>query len=163
MTPADLLDQAERLIAAPPKRPRQVDLRRAVSAAYYALFHQLTGDAAGLYAGEAGNHARLRRTFDHSDLLRAAAEFKKGSSPRVLQLTPGPGLRSVAEAFAELYYSRNRADYDLSTSFSKQEALLAIDRCRTALTDWQDVAARDEGRLFLGSFTQWKVWDRTRP
>lgn len=37
----DLLRQAERLAKLDPKRPRQANLRRAVSSAYYALFHFL--------------------------------------------------------------------------------------------------------------------------
>ena len=41
----DLLSQANRLAAASTGRPRQADLRRAVSASYYALFHLLIGDA----------------------------------------------------------------------------------------------------------------------
>ena len=41
----DLLDQASRLAVQEPRRPRQASLRRAVSAAYYALFHLLV-DAA---------------------------------------------------------------------------------------------------------------------
>lgn len=41
----DLLNQARQLATHEPRRPRQASLRRAVSAAYYALFHLLV-DAA---------------------------------------------------------------------------------------------------------------------
>ncbi len=38
---ADLLDPAEQLAQLDPRRPKQANLRRAVSSAYYALFHLL--------------------------------------------------------------------------------------------------------------------------
>ena len=41
---ADLLSQAELLARKEPRRPRQASLRRAVSSAYYALFHFLVGE-----------------------------------------------------------------------------------------------------------------------
>src|SRR5215216_7618181 len=40
LNPEHLFDQAEKLILSPPAgRPRQVDIRRAISAAYYGVFH----------------------------------------------------------------------------------------------------------------------------
>lgn len=39
----DLLDLAEHLAQLEPTRPKQASLRRAVSTAYYALFHALAG------------------------------------------------------------------------------------------------------------------------
>ena len=45
--PAHLLEQAERLAAAPAKgQPRDADLRRAISTAYYAIFHAILTAAA---------------------------------------------------------------------------------------------------------------------
>ncbi len=38
---ADLLDQAEQLAHLDPRRRKQANLRRAISSAYYALFHLL--------------------------------------------------------------------------------------------------------------------------
>src|SRR5262245_43956452 len=43
----DLLKQARSLCAASPRRPKQADLRRAVSTAYYSLFHALIAAAVG--------------------------------------------------------------------------------------------------------------------
>jgi uncharacterized protein (UPF0332 family) len=41
----DLLEQARHLAKREPKRPKQASLRRAVSAAYYSLFHLLVSSA----------------------------------------------------------------------------------------------------------------------
>ena len=56
MTPEDLIAQAGRLANASPKRPRDVDLRRAVSSAYYALFHEMARTGADLLVGTVGAH-----------------------------------------------------------------------------------------------------------
>jgi uncharacterized protein (UPF0332 family) len=74
--PDDLLEQAKTLAATDPRRPRQSSLRRAVSAAYYALFHEIidlsvscvlsNADASGLIG------ARLRRMVLHRNVLAAA-------------------------------------------------------------------------------------------
>jgi len=42
--PDDLLAQAKHLASKEPKRPRQASLRRAISGAYYALYHLLMID-----------------------------------------------------------------------------------------------------------------------
>ena len=47
----DLLDQADHLAAVESGRPKQASLRRAVSAAYYALFHLLAGEASERFLG----------------------------------------------------------------------------------------------------------------
>ena len=39
--PEGLLEQAQHLVKREPKRPKQASLRRAISTAYYALFHLL--------------------------------------------------------------------------------------------------------------------------
>ena len=43
--PEGLLEQAQHLVKREPKRPKQASLRRAISTAYYALFHLLISEA----------------------------------------------------------------------------------------------------------------------
>ena len=50
---SDLLDQAGVLVRLEPRKPRQASLRRAVSAAYYALFHLLSEEAANMVVKDA--------------------------------------------------------------------------------------------------------------
>jgi len=67
----DLIDQAEHLAGKEPRKPKQASLRRAVSAAYYALFHLLVDEAvAGLARGPGAGDLRdlLRRAFDHGEM-----------------------------------------------------------------------------------------------
>jgi hypothetical protein len=52
LNPEHLLEQAERLIEPPPAGPpRQVDIRRAISSAYYAVFHATLAAAARRFGG----------------------------------------------------------------------------------------------------------------
>jgi uncharacterized protein (UPF0332 family) len=51
LNPDQLFEQAEKLIAIPAGRPRQVDIRRAISSAYYAIFHAIITAAADQFVG----------------------------------------------------------------------------------------------------------------
>ena len=57
----DLLDQASHLATRETKKPKQASLRRAVSAAYYALFHLLVADGAKRAAAVGDRLDRLER------------------------------------------------------------------------------------------------------
>lgn len=66
----DLLEQARYLATKEPNRPRQASLRRAMSAAYYALFHLLVADGArALASGNVtGLRPRIGRAFAHREM-----------------------------------------------------------------------------------------------
>ena len=51
MTPRDLMEAARALVESGPAPPTQARLRRAVSTAYYAMFHCLGACAADLFIG----------------------------------------------------------------------------------------------------------------
>ncbi len=74
----DLLAQADHLAHVDKKKPKQANLRRAVSAAYYALFHLLIDESSCfLVAGkqrEALRH-QLARSFDHGHMKKTAQAF----------------------------------------------------------------------------------------
>ena len=106
---ADLLAQARHLLQREPRRPRQASLRRAVSAAYYALFHLLVFEASRAFAAkriEEDFRGPLARTFDHSKMYNASKTFAGGSLPQHLivpNISPiPPDLRLVAKAFLDL-------------------------------------------------------------
>ena len=71
----DLLGQARLLAEADERgRPKQVNLRRALSSAYYALFHGVTAEAARLAipsASPAALHEAFARAFGHSGMKDA--------------------------------------------------------------------------------------------
>lgn len=109
--PLDLLDQAYHLANWEELEPKQASLRRAVSTAYYALFHLLIDEAVSKWAVER-QRSVLARGVEHSRIKRVCDEilknFKSGA--------PIPeDLRYVAETFMQLQHQRHLADYDNSS------------------------------------------------
>src|SRR5216684_8102629 len=67
----DLLELAKDLANLHPKNPHQASLRRAVSTAYYALFHLLISEATSNWS-RPELRAILARVFDHGPMKQAA-------------------------------------------------------------------------------------------
>jgi uncharacterized protein (UPF0332 family) len=160
----DLLVQAQQLAQLDARRPRQANLRRAVSSAYYALFHLLTSETSALYAAEPGLAARINRTLGHVDMKKASTMIGNDKLPRALQppgggyTTPGD-LKTVANAFVDLQQARHQADYDLSQTFRRREVLAYIQSARQAFEAWGRIRKTDDARLYLACFLLWKRWD----
>jgi hypothetical protein len=70
----DLLEQAYHLARRERKNPTQASLRRAVSTAYYALFHLLIDEAVGNWAVER-QRSVLARTFDHGRMKKVCEDY----------------------------------------------------------------------------------------
>lgn len=121
-SPEHLLDQADRLIALSPSgAPRQVDLRRAVPSAYYAVFHAVLIAAADEFIGRARRHETAYglayRRVDHAMLRDLCNEMQKSTlSPRYKRHEPtngfGANLKAFAMSLVELQQRRHAADYD---------------------------------------------------
>lgn len=137
----DLLEQARHLASKEPRRPRQASLRRAVSAAYYSVFHMLV-DAASrfLIRGQDELRSTLSRAFSHQDMRDVAKQYAQGKVPaKISAAAPGPppsDLQRVAKAFISLQEARHEADYDLSRSFTRAEVLDLILEAERAHADW---------------------------
>lgn len=141
----ELLEQARHLVRKERRRPKQASLRRGVSAAYYALFHQLTGASAkfvvaGSGAGREELRRSLRRSYVHGEMKSVSKAFAHGTAPRHWQPSAGSisaDLRSVAESFAELQDARHQADYDHGKTWTRQEATDLIERVEQAFAAWE--------------------------
>lgn len=140
----DLLHQAEALCSLDPRRPKEINLRRAVSAAYYAVFHQLTECGVQmLLPGRRGElRAQLRRKFKHGSMKTVAQATKSREELDA-------GIRFVADAFVQLQEARHDADYDFSRSFAKAEALDHIRLARDALERLEAARTTTDGERFL--------------
>lgn len=71
----DLLNQARQLATHEPRRPKQASLRRAVSAAYYALFHLLVDSASRVVVSGQGQEVlrqQVGRALGHTDMKKHA-------------------------------------------------------------------------------------------
>src|SRR5713226_8337987 len=109
--PEGLLEQAQHLARREPKRPKQASLRRAISTAYYALFHLLISEAI-LSWKRVEDRDDLARMFEHTNMKTACAnkrdelngEFKKTkkTASAAHELTVKKHLHLVAETFVQL-------------------------------------------------------------
>ena len=160
---ADLLHQARQLARIDLRRPRQASLRRAVSAAYYALFHLLIHDASRIMISNPNVRRKLSRTFDHGDMKAASHAF---SNPRadLKKLTGGipipADLVTIAETFAEMQDARHEADYDLSRPFTRAEVNSFEADVDQAFQLWQTVKLDPASQAYLAALLLWKRWNR---
>jgi hypothetical protein len=151
----DLIEHANVLYQLNPGAiPRQADLRRAVSAGYYALFHLLTMDAANNWAHEGQRH-RFARLFDHSPMnkccegLKSRLKERLGEKPSAEGKAAATKLQEVAEAFIQLQDQRYSADYDNSRQWTRTETLNAIVQSETAISSWMEVRKTELAQDFL--------------
>ena len=111
-TSKQLLNQARDLAELGERgRPRQVDLRRAVSSAYYGVFRLLIDAACAEFAGSGPKARSLRdalaRAFDHGTMKAACGGFAGGTlsvamEPALLGHAVSSDLRQFTHAFVQL-------------------------------------------------------------
>lgn len=138
---ADLIALATGAMPGGPGAPRQVDLRRGVSHAYYAFFHDITDAVARQILSAQGVDVRriYRRSLTHAALKRVSAGIASGDiGPLQEELArvaaPNASVRRVAQAFVDLQEERHRADYDHGDVFDARRLGDAIEVARTAMT-----------------------------
>lgn len=158
INPDHLLEQAQRLIALPSARaPRQVDLRRAISAAYYAVFHAVLGAAADEFVGKTKQstiqYTLVYRSVAHSTLRSICENATKPKMPgKYARYVPSGGFDNNIQRFAaavlELQERRHGADYDPSTRFKMSDATVAISTARSAVDNFR-AATADGKTAFL--------------
>jgi uncharacterized protein (UPF0332 family) len=125
--------------------PKQASLRRAVSTAYYAVFHLLIDEAVAKWAVER-QRSVLARTVEHGKLKRICDEILKSaeSGSRV-----PVDLRLVAAAFIRLQHQRHLADYDNSIEWTRTDVLEVLNVATGAFESWHRVEAEDLAQDFL--------------
>lgn len=159
LNPAHLLEQANRLTITPAAgQPRQVDLRRAISAAYYAAFHATVAAAADLFVGAVnratGQYTLVYRSVDHRELRELCYKVTAPSfSGKLTQYVPAGGfdgdIRAFAKAVLELQEKRLDADYNPSIRVRSSDARVVVGIARNALHRLQ-TAEPASRNAFLG-------------
>jgi uncharacterized protein (UPF0332 family) len=160
---ADLLDQAQHLAHLDPRRPKQANLRRAISTAYYALFHLLVAECVQKIAprNPATLAARVARSLAHSEMKEVCLQISRANRGAIwIELLPRGSsvpLRRVAEAFVELQEARHRADYDLA-EFTRLEVNEYLLQAGAVFHDWSSIRDSDEANVFLCGLLFAKRW-----
>jgi hypothetical protein len=124
-------------------RPSGAHLRRGVSLAYYALFHELIDLATVELCGGAPTQAPVRRRasrwFAHTDmkaLVEAATGSGNASSRAIASVLGQPhhDLVKVAEYFLLLQEARHQADYDHDFVVTRDEAVTLVDSSEISIS-----------------------------
>jgi hypothetical protein len=140
----------------------QINLRRAISAAYYALFHAITIAITDDLLTSSGEEERFafRRALPHAGIKRVCtfiAALPTNSNTPGQKQRPGrrelrpivddvegcPELVRMASRFLRLQELRHAADYDHSTTFVRRDALWAVTFARLGIEDLADAEATD--------------------
>lgn len=160
----DFLEQADHLARRDPRRPKQASLRRAISAAYYALFHLLVKEATAALVSDPKLRQLVPRSFDHSEMKQGCRPFAAGALPDHLKAITAPAvptdLKKVAEEFIEMQQKRHAADYNVSQVFLRADTVADIQRVRYAFEAWLRVRDQQIAVVFLVNLLLGSKWKR---
>lgn len=123
-------------------RPRQDELCRAVSCAYYAMFHALAGCCADTLVGATRarrNQQAWRQTYR---ALEHGYAKNQCSNARLLGRFP-PEIQDFGELFIYMQRRRHTADYDPDANFSRSDVMQFIDDTESAIAGFENLDARD--------------------
>ena len=145
MKSVDLVSHGHRLARASASKSRQVDLKRAVSAGYYAMFHTLARECADVIVGvgaERNNEAWLQayRALEHGFAKNACQHAKNRGFP--------VEIVKFATTFAAMQQERHSADYDPTSVFGRSEVTSLLTDTSKAIADFH-LAPRPERRAFV--------------
>ena len=141
LDPTALIEGAEQTLHnAPSGGPSREAVHRAVSTAYYAVFHAVNASNADIRHGVPSNAATAQlwtntyRQMRHNRATRNLARH-------LHSLPPNP--RSLANRFINLKTARETADYDPNRTLTIGDAQYWIDEARGALRSLQSMTAAE--------------------
>jgi hypothetical protein len=160
----DLLEQAHHLAFREPGKPRQASLRRAVSTAYYSLFHFLLHEATNRLfpARPAALRERASRAFTHFEAKNVCEIFAREKGG-IKDLTDDPLERQLAEiatTFIQLQEARQWADYDLMQTFDRIQVVDYVDQARVAMAKWKTIRNNPNTNVFLAALLVHNRWNK---
>lgn len=153
--PNDLLEQARHLANREPKRPKQASLRRAVSTAYYAIFHLLSIETAKNWKRPA-ERSIVARMLDHTPMAKVCTA-KRGELNEYFKTRPAAGheldvlkhIHRITNTFVEMLQHRHTADYNGAIKWSRTDVLEKIESVEAAFQSWRAIRDEHEAQNFL--------------
>lgn len=153
--PNDLQEQARHLANREPMTPKQVSLRRAVSTAYYALFHLLSIELAKNWKRVA-ERSTLARMLDHGPMARVCAA-KREELNKYFTTRPSPSrqvtvlrhIHAIANTFEQMHQQRQIADYDNSGKWGRTDVLEKVESVQAAFDSWREIRNEPEAQKFI--------------
>ena len=135
MTPSNLVSVARDMASTGRGRPRQANLCRAVSTAYYAMFHCLAASCANTIVGGAGSDRSYPAWLQTYRALEHGTARSRFRNRRYIVKFP-PEIRSFADKFLEMQEKRHKADYDPSVNFPRLDVLSDIAAVEKAIAEF---------------------------
>ena len=128
--------------------PSGEHVRRAISNAYYALFHALAESNAAVLIGSPPDPAaapawsRIYRGLDHSTARRELQRHRQEFSPPA---------RHFTDTFEAMQEFRHSADYDPAVGFTAHEASIYMDQTEAAILNFLQVPRSE--RTYIATLT----------
>ena len=142
MRPLDLVKTSRDLAQVSRGRPREANLRRAVSTAYYALFHCLAECSANLLVGGSGSDRsqpawnQTYRALNHGN-VRSRCENRSFIARFPID------IQDFANMFVDMQAKRHSADYDPDATFSLHDTIQDIDDVENAIIRFNRAPRKD--------------------
>lgn len=143
MQPSDLIFVSRSLLELRRKgKPRQADLNRALSTAYFAMFHALCRNCADCLVGK---NKLSRSELAWIQAYRAVEHgFARNQCRNRTTMEKFPEeIRDFASNFVDLQEKRHLADYDPSYRFTRNEVLTWIEGAETTIKKLQTSQIED--------------------
>jgi hypothetical protein len=138
-------------------QPRNTNLRRASSTAYYALFHAISlGTAREALPGALeSEHFSYARYVSHAAIKQVCGWLSGAAPPQhlldtVTRLRRNVGLSDVATVFTALQEGREEADYNHDADINRPSTLALVSRAEDAVATLVEQAGSDDFRAFFG-------------
>lgn len=155
--PDELLVEARRGLGDDQSDQSQGRLRRALSTAYYSLFHLLIAEATANW-NRPEQRDRLARCFQHKQMRHASGQVKgrayADESPDVVKR-----LRAIAKCFVDLQASRQDADYNKERPWRHAEVQRKVNDVAMAFDDVEAIRSEQVFQDYLLSLFVHEPWE----
>ena len=131
-------------------RPRETNLRRAVSTTYYALFHCLAACCADMVVGGSGSNRSRAAWRQAYRALQHGLARQRCERQHIIAKFPDE-IQDFADLFVDMQKKRHGADYDPDataaydpdTAFSKSNVIQDIAVAENAINHFSNAPVRD--------------------
>ena len=135
------------LVPEPPaNQPGPAAIRRAISTAYYAVFHALATNNADVLIGPAHNQLttdawiRIYRGLNHNHARSQLQQNRTNLSA---------GVRTFADLFCDLQIERHNADYNPQATFTIQAAITWLNKAEATITDFLQTSRTERAAIAI--------------
>jgi hypothetical protein len=147
----ELLDLARRIARLDGPNPHQASLRRAVSTAYYALFHLIIDQATANWS-QSDLRPLLSRVFEHGKMKQACYKVPGVNAalvPFEKRASAKDHLCAVAKTFIQAQELREDADYDVALPWSLKDVDAQVGSVADAFRSWNLIRDQPDAQEFL--------------